>query len=41
MIGIEAKGVIFYLRFAIILSVVNLLPIKVYLVEELQCIVGD
>jgi hypothetical protein len=29
MIGIEAKGVIYYLRVAIVLSVVNLLPIKV------------
>jgi hypothetical protein len=29
MFGIEAKEVICYLRFAIVLSVVNLLPIKV------------
>jgi hypothetical protein len=41
MIGIEAKGVIFYLRFAIILSAVNLLPNKLQLIEERQCIVGD
>jgi hypothetical protein len=29
MFGIEAKGMIYYLKFASILSVVNLLPIKV------------
>jgi len=29
MSGIEAKELIYYLRFAIALSVVNLLPIKV------------
>jgi hypothetical protein len=29
MIGIEAKGVIYYLRFEIILILVNLFPIKV------------
>jgi hypothetical protein len=29
MNGIEAKELIYYFRFAIVLSVVNLLPIKV------------
>jgi hypothetical protein len=29
MIGIEAKGVIYYLGFAIVISVVNLLPVEV------------
>jgi hypothetical protein len=29
MIGIGAKGVVCYLRFVIVLSAVNLLPIKV------------